>query len=169
MPGAAAPGHRQHRGPGPVDGDFRSQARQAVESVIVPMTEGSNAIVSAAASRLACVTAARSEPGPESPVFITVITAGTTRLSKTLGTGEPVKGLATGRGGRGATSLSTPGGWVRRGVSVGLTARRAGPHDRRHGQSYPKLSEQANQALIGINVYEPSPGVWPRGAALVAR
>jgi len=110
-------GHRQDRGAAAGPSMVISVIRfgSAVESVIVPVTEGSNTIVSAVASRLACVMAARSEPGPESPVFMTVITAGNhPPLPKTRDRGTGTKPLR-GRGGRGATSGSTPGGGVRRG------------------------------------------------------
>ena len=43
---------------------------------MVPVTDGANAIVSFAASTLACSMAARRDPAPESSVFMTVIVEG---------------------------------------------------------------------------------------------
>ncbi len=55
---------------------------RADRSVIVPVTAGAKSIVSWLVLRSAWVIAARSEPGPESFVFITVIVLSTTRPSR---------------------------------------------------------------------------------------
>ena len=67
--------------PGPEMTMLVDRSGKAFDKVIVPVTEGANVIVSWAASRLACSIAARSVPGPVSPVLDTAIVESIARLS----------------------------------------------------------------------------------------
>jgi hypothetical protein len=68
-------------GPGPVMSMFVDKPGKALARVIVPVTEGAKAIVSWVASRSACSIAARSVPGPVSPVLVAMIVESMARLS----------------------------------------------------------------------------------------